>query len=211
LNKRPKNALYIFRFPPSLFGYGRAGEKCSSGVENTPPDNIFMNDLVIKKRKPKEGEIDLLVNEIRETPFIVGLTKREWGNFCDIFVANISGFLAGVCVVKNLSFNWVEIGPILVLKKYRGKNIGQNLFDQAFDFAESKKKNIYIVSRNPVIVKWMEKRGMVLKNNLIGLPWPILWHDFVMVFSLFRIFEFLRKSFIFRKKSEYIYGYKLIK
>jgi len=168
-----------------------------------------MNEPIIKKRKLTKAEIALLIDEIQRTPFMNGHSKREWRNFSDVFVAEVDNKFAGVCVDIDLGFNWIEIGAIIVLEKYRGLKIGKKLFEKAFDFAIAKKKNIYVVSRNPVVVKWMKEKGMVLKNHVFGLPWVILWHDFVMFFSFFRIIEFFRKSFSYRNKPEYIYGYKL--
>lgn len=138
-----------------------------------------------------------------------GHSKREWRNFNDVFVAEIDSKIAGVCVNIDLGFNWVEIGAIVVLEKYRGLKIGKKLFNQAFDYAVKDKKNIHMVSRNPIVKKWMQERNMILANHVFNLPFPIIWHDFVMFFSLFRILEFFRKSFLYRNKPEYIYGYKL--
>jgi len=170
-----------------------------------------MNDLVIKKCKLKASEIKLLIQEIKKTPYMAGHSWREWRNFSDVFVAEASGELAGVSVVIDLGFNWVEIGAIYVLEKYRWAKIGKQLFDQAYNFAVADKKNIYIVSRNPIVKKWMQERKMTLANHVFNLPFPIIWHDFIMLFSLFRIVEFFRKSFIYRHKPEYVYGYKINK
>ena len=170
-----------------------------------------MNQVVIKKRKLKAKEIDLLMSEIKRTPYIIGHSQREWLSFQNVFLAEINNVFAGVCVNKNLGFNWVEIGPILILEKFRGAKIGKKLFAKAFDWAELKKKNIYMVSGNPVVINWMKDRGMKTQNHIFGLPWPIIWRDIVMVFSLYRISEFLRKSSLHRQKSKYIYGYKIAK
>lgn len=168
-----------------------------------------MNEIVIKQRKLKEGEIALLIDEIKRTPFMNGHSKREWHNFDDVFVAEVSGKFAGVCVDIDLGFNWVEIGAIVVLEEYRGMKIGKKLFERAFDFALSKKKNIYMVSRNPIVKKWMLERKMILANHVFNLPFIIIWHDIIMFFSFYRIAEFFRKSSLYRNKPEYIYGFRL--
>lgn len=169
-----------------------------------------MNQVKIKKRKLKEEEITILIDEIQKTPFMNGHSKREWRKFSDVFVAEMKDKLAGVCVAIDLGFNWVEIGAILVLGEHRGMKIGKQLFNITFDYAESK-KNIYMVSRNPIVKKWMFDKKMILANHVFNLPFPIIWHDIIMFFSLYRILEFFRKSVLFRHKSEYIYGYKIVK
>ena len=170
-----------------------------------------MNQMKINKRKLREEEITLLIDETRKTPFMTGHSKREWRNFSDAFVAEVKNNFAGVCVDIDLGFNWVEIGAIIVLEQFRGAKIGKKLFIEAFNYAESKKKNIYIVSRNPIVKKWMQENKMILANHVFNLPFPIIWHDIIMFFSLYRILEFFRKSVLFRHKAEYIYGYKINK
>ena len=170
---------------------------------------IHMKEFIIKRRKLTTKEIDLLILEIKKTSFMAGHSRREWHNFSNVFAAEVEGKIAGVCVVIDLGFNWVEIGAIIVLEKYRGLKIGKQLFEQSYEFAKKQNKNIYIVSRNPIVKKWMKERGMILANHVFNLPFPIIWHDFVMFFSLFRIIEFFRKSFLYRNMPEYIYGYKL--
>lgn len=170
-----------------------------------------MNGLIIKKRKLSDREIKILIEEIKRTPYMAGHSWREWRNFSDVFVAEINGELAGVSVVIDLGFNWVEIGAIYVLEKYRRAKIGKKLFDQAYSYAVSEKKNIYIVSRNPIVKKWMLDKKMILANHVFNLPSPIIWHDIIMFFSLYRILEFFRKSVLFRHKAEYSYGYKIVK
>ena len=168
-----------------------------------------MNDLAIKQRKLKKGEIDLLLDEISKTPFMIGYSKRELQKFPDVFVAEFKGKFAGTCANIGMGSNWLEVGPILVLEKFRGLKIGKQLFEIAFDVAVLESKNIYMVSRNPIVKKWMQERKMILANHVFNLPFPIIWHDIIMFFSLFRIIEFFRKSFLYRHKPEYVYGYKL--
>lgn len=168
-----------------------------------------MNEIVIKQRKLKEGEISLLMDEISRTPFMIGYTKRELQKFPNVFVAEYEGEFAGVCANIGMGFNWVEVGPILVLEKFRGLKIGKQLFEIAFDAAVSKQNNIYMVSLNPIVKKWMQEREMTLANHVFYLSFIIIWHDIKMFFSLYRILEYFRKSFLYRGKPEYIYGFRL--
>jgi GNAT superfamily N-acetyltransferase len=163
-------------------------------------------DFEITYRKLTNNEIDQLFSEIKKTPDLTSYTKAEWGRLGRIFVAEISGSLIGICAASYFNNDWVEIGVIYVLEKYRGEGVGSALFKKAYEYYE-KDKNIFMVSRNPAVIYMMKKKKMDLTGNFLKLPWSVKIHILKFIFSLYRIKEYFRKN-IGRIKSPFIFGLK---
>jgi len=159
----------------------------------------------ITKRLLSSEEIDLVVEEIKQTPNITGYIKKEWENFGKVFVAEVDCKLAGVAVNVSISKEWEELAVLLVLEKFRGQGIGKALFYKALEDIKNRQKNAYTTSRNPIVLKLMKENGFQFVS-LLKLPLPITLFNLKFIFSFYRISEFLRKQKFFPKQEAFQYG-----
>jgi len=112
---------------------------------------------------------------------------------------------------SNIDFSrsWLEISAFLVLKSYRGKGIGRKLFEKAFATADKSRRNYFIVSRNPVVIKMIKsRRDLKLTSRFSKLPLIVITREILSGFSWYRIREYLRKI-SFRKSSGWVFGYHI--
>lgn len=160
-------------------------------------------------RKLSKQEITVLANEVKSTPNIIGLTRKEWTDLGKVFVSEVSGELAGVCADKDLGFGWSEIADLVVLEKSRGLGLGRELFNTVFKHAKASHKHIYAVSRNPLVVAMMRKSGFEFVKSFLFLPHPVQYNNIKLIFNFYHIKEYLRKYFKYRyfnNVSPYNYG-----
>ena len=160
-------------------------------------------------RKLSEKEINHLQDEVKNTPNIVGFSSKEWHTLGKVFVAKVKNELAGICVDKVLNSRWSEISMLLVLEKFRGHGIGKKLFELSFDHASKKNRNIYIVSRNPAVIKMFKRKGFEVFGSNFVLPITIQWQNCKLILNFFRIKEYCRKFIIFKYYKNlfpYTYG-----
>lgn len=170
---------------------------------------MTMDEIIIKNRCLTLDEAKTIRQEIRETPNLTGYSLHELLGFSNVFVSMANKHFAGMIANINFAKNWTEISAFVVLEKYRGQGIGRKLFDSAYIVAEETGKNIFIVSRNPVVIKMMEAKGsLTLANSLFKLPWAIVFFEFKAVFSWYRITEYFRKFFT-RRGSSWVFGYRI--
>ena len=162
----------------------------------------------IVKRKLSESEVKLLVSAVKKTPNITGHTQKEWLGFGEVLVGEVNRKLAGVSCIIDLGHNWVEIGALFVFDKYRGIGLGKALVKKAFAISEENESNIYMVSRNPIVIEMMRREKMFLTQNLFKLPLVIQRHNLKLIFNLYRIFEFFRKMVKFKHETGLTYGLK---
>lgn len=164
-----------------------------------------MNNIAYRKLSQKEAEI--LTAEVRNTPNIVAVPVEKWTRFDKIFVSEDENGMNGVCIVDFFGIDWAEIADFIVLPEHRGKGIGRILYDQAFEYLKNNHKNIFIVSRNPVVIKMMEKSNFIISTSFGRLPSPIKNHSIKKSLHLKVFLEFIRKLFVFPNKSKFVYGY----
>lgn len=156
--------------------------------------------------KLSKEEAEILTNEVRNTPNIVAVLMNKWNKFDKVFVVESEGRLAGVCAIEFFAKDWAEIADLIVLPGNRGKGIGRQLYDRAFEYLIKQNKNIYIVSRNPLVIGMMKKSGFNTFENFGILPSAVKNHAIKKSLHLTIIFEFIRKSFVFPHKTKFIYG-----
>lgn len=169
-----------------------------------------MNNIVITKRKPRKEEIDFFISEIKTTPNISGYTKKEWERFKDVWIAEAEGKAVGVVVNKNFSKDWAETPILYVHEPHRFKGIGKRLFKEAIKSAKGAKKNIYYVSRNPIVIKWIKEEKMKIVP-INKMPLSVFLHFLKKMLNFYRVKEFIRKIMVLKTEGPYIHGYKLFK
>lgn len=160
--------------------------------------------IVFRKLTKKEAQI--LTDEVKNTPNIVAVPMERWNKFDKVFVSENDGEMSGVCAIEFFGKDWAEIADFVVLPEFRGRGIGRKLYDLAFKYLKDENKNIYIVSRNPVVIRMMRKSGFRLLDNFGRLPSTVKNHTVKKVLHLYIFKEFIRKLFAFPNKTKYIYG-----
>lgn len=163
-----------------------------------------INSIAFRKLTKKEAEI--LTKEVRNTPNIVAVPIEKWGKFDKVFISENDGEMSGVCVIEFFDKDWAEIADFIVLPHHRGKGIGRKLYDRAFEFLKNNQKNIYIVSRNPVVIAMMRKSGFRVFDSFGMLPSAVKNHAIKKSIYLSVASEFIRKLFAFPHKTKFVYG-----
>jgi len=104
---------------------------------------------------------------------------------------------------------WTELSGFLVLPKFRGQGIGKLLYKSAFQDAEDRKRNIYVVSCNPAMQKIMRGSNLTIITKFRQLPRVIRLHSLSFIISWYRLFETIRKALFMKKSGKFIFGYKI--
>ena len=151
----------------------------------------------IVKRRLTASEADVLYKEIKTTPNILGLTRGEWRAFKDVWVAEKDGQMAGVCANRDLPLGWSEVAALYVLPEHRAHGLGRQLFELAFDDLVKRRRDIYVISRNPAIIKMMEERRMRFLA-IERMPLGITLFNLAYMAQPYRGWEMLRKQMAFR-------------
>lgn len=112
---------------------------------------------------------------LRDTPNILGYTVRELLRLPDVFVAEADGAFAGLCFSADMAQNWTEIAALFVLPRFRGRGIGDALFTAAWERAWARKRHLYVLSRSPQVIGWMEARGMEVTAAGWKAPLAVQW------------------------------------
>jgi len=167
-----------------------------------------MPDFKIVRRRLSDEEIALLIEEIKQTPDIIGFTAFEWANFDGVFVAEINNKLAGIITLANTFGNWVNIAAFYVLPKYQGSGIGNRLFEAALRAAMRKKKNVYVITYNEIAAAIMKKNGLQTYDDFFKLPLFVIFANILHALNCYRIYEFIRKKIAFPADRKLIFGVK---
>lgn len=131
-----------------------------------------MREIVHRTLTPAEAR--LIHAALKDTPNILGYTVRELLHWPDVSVAEADGTFAGACLSVDITRNWTEIAALLVLPPFRGRGIGEALFAAAWNRGWTRGRHLYVLSRNPQVVTWMEARGM--DTSAVGWEAPAAVH-----------------------------------
>ncbi len=130
---------------------------------------------------------------LQETPNILGYTVRELLRLPDVWVAECEDCFAGLCFSVDLAHDWTEIAVLLVLPEFRGMGFGLTLFEAAWERAVSRRRHLYILSRNPQVIGWMTARGMTPTEKVWQAPLAVHWYMARYMASPYRNAEGFRK------------------
>ncbi len=164
--------------------------------------------MTITHRRLTEDEARLLHEELKTTPNILGYTVWELKRLTDVQVAEVDGAFAGVCFSIDLAAGWTEIAVLYVLPAFRGQGIGKTLFDAAWQRAEERGRHLYIMSRNPQVITWMQERGMTVNGQIWRAPLPVHWYMQFYMASWHRTVESLRKWRAIQAGASLVHGIK---
>ena len=154
--------------------------------------------ITITPRKSALAEAACLHEELKSTPNILGYTIPELLRFSHVLIAEAveeNGVaFAGICISKDLLFNWTDIALLYVLPDFRGQGISTRLFDAAFVRAQERRRHIYALSRSPQVIHLMEKSGMTLTRAVWKAPLAVHIHMNCHMNNWYRLRESVRKS-----------------
>lgn len=92
------------------------------------------------------------------------------------------------------------------------------LFYESFNDAQKSSKNVYTISSNPIIIKMMDDLGFVKFENFFKLTQTyqnhrslFCWHTAQWIMSSYRIREIIRKSIIYQRVGNFVFGIKFSK
>src|SRR5258708_23693282 len=122
------------------------------------------------------ADLDLLLEEVRTSPFIGQLTQQEIqtrikDQTIRFFYEN--GDLVGFGAWDDIDKHWREIGPFYTLIKYRGKGLGTQIVEILVNLNAGKK--LYAVTKNPTVKKLLVRLGFQ-PVTVTALPWAIYRH-----------------------------------
>ena len=165
-----------------------------------------MTEIVFRSLTLPEAE--RLHGALKDTPNILGYTVRELIRLPPMHIAEAAGEFAGACFCVDLRGSWTEIAALCVLPEQQRRGIGAALFAAAWHRAEERKRHVYVLSRNPQVVRWMEARGMEVSGTLWNAP--LVVHGCMMrhMASGYRLRESIRKRRIIAACPPLVQGIK---
>ena len=167
-----------------------------------------MNQVKIIEKAFNKQEAKIIQAEIRKSPDITGYSLRELLGFKNIFKAYKNQEFAGACINFDFGESWTELSGFIVLPKFRGRGIGRLLYKSAFADAENRKRNIYVVSRNPAMQRIIRESDLKIISDFRRLPQVIRLHSLSFIVSWYRVIEAIRKAFM-KKSGKFIFGIRL--
>lgn len=162
----------------------------------------------IVHRSLTRTEAHRLHHELKTTPNILGYTVRELERLSDVQVAELKGGFAGACWSVDLIQGWTEVAALYVLPEFRGSGVGKMLFHTAWERAQQRKRHVYVLSRNPQVVKWMRELGMTMDGKLWRAPLAVHWYMQRYMASWHRSVESVRKWKAIAKCPPLVQGIK---
>lgn len=130
---------------------------------------------------------------LKDTPNILGYTVRELTRLPDVYAAEEDGQFAGLCFSVDLQRSWTEIAALCVLPQLQGRGIGRALFHAAWERTQARRRHVYMLSRNPQVIGWMEALGMEVGGKLRAAPLAVHWYMARHMASGYRMAEGFRK------------------
>jgi len=128
----------------------------------------------LENRPLTVDEATILHHELKTTPNILGYSVKELTDFGTGIVAvaetDSGSAFAGVCLCKDLLWNWSDIAVLYVLPAFRGARISSRLFAAAFDALQERKRHVFVLSRTPQIIRLMEARQMRISKSGFAAP-----------------------------------------
>lgn len=159
--------------------------------------------MEIKKRNLTIREAEIISREIRLTNNIIGYKTGELTGFKNTFIATEGKELIGILTYVELEY-WIDLKILMVLKEYRGRGYGKELFEHAFEQLQELNKSFYTITRNPIVINLLKEKGFK-ETSLLKLPISVILHQIKMIFSIYRIREYFRKMSEIRSSEKFQY------
>jgi len=145
----------------------------------------------IRKRNLTIREAEIISREILLTNNITGYKTGELTGFKNTFIATEGKELIGILTYVELE-TWIDLKILMVLKEYRGRGYGKELFEHAFEQLQELNKSFYTVTRNSIVINLLKEKGFK-ETSLLKLPVSVILHQAKMLVSVYRIRAYFRK------------------
>lgn len=106
--------------------------------------------------------ISELHKEFNKSKFVSCISKKDLIRMIDSSNSVklvIDNKLVGLAYSRRLAKKWCDIGPVYLLKAYRGKQIGAKLIKDIHEICMKKKVNIVATTMNPKVKKILINLG----------------------------------------------------
>jgi len=168
-------------------------------------NNVMENksDIQIILKKLSSKEIDILIGEAKNFPYLVAGDRKRWTSFSKAYVMYKENQLVASCSVIELE-KYIKLGPFIVLEKHQGKRYASLLVSEII--RKNKHVSIYIGSYTPAIWHLAEKYSFKRIKSFFILPNVI--RKYIIIQSLKNsrmsfMTEYLKKRIY--KNSDYRY------
>jgi GNAT superfamily N-acetyltransferase len=160
----------------------------------------------ISKRTLSQTEAEIISQAIALTPNIIGYRPAELKNLENVLVIeNRSGITGVLAYVETRTF--IDLKLFIILERFRDRGFGAKLFDSFMSAVGDSGKPIYAITKNPAVIHLLTKNGFT-KVGFMQLPLPCVLHQTKMIFSLYRVKEFARKTVRFPRSQPFSYWIK---
>jgi len=163
----------------------------------------YLRRMTISKRKLTKEEAEIIAEEIKRTPNIIGYRPNELVGLNDVFVAVNNFEIVGLLAYVETG-RFVDLKIFLVREKFRNKGFGKLLFDRFIAKVSDSRKPIYTVTKNQAVIHLVSEAGFK-KIGFLQLPYPVIMHQIKMIFSTYRIREYVRKSLQLSDENHFSY------
>ncbi len=164
----------------------------------TLPTSPTVPTVRLENRPLTVDEATVLHHELKTTPNILGYSVHELTDFGTGIVAvadtDTGAAFAGVCLCKDLLWNWSDIAVLYVLPTFRGARLGSRLFTAAFDTLRERERHIFVLSRTPQIIRLMEARQMRMGGSGFAAPLAVHIDINLHMMNAYRWREAVRKQ-----------------
>lgn len=124
-------------------------------------------DIQITKRALNDGELDIIIDEVKKFKSPVVGDKVAWKKFDTTHIATLHGEMIGMCGVENVK-EWLMLHPFVVLEKYHRQGVGSQMIKGLIDDHPS--NNIFIGSQNPAVARIALRSGFKEVSRVYALP-----------------------------------------
>lgn len=147
-------------------------------------------DITHRNLQPSEAKY--FSDQLRDTANITSYSPRELLGYEDAYVATDGGKPLGFLILKSIGSNWIEILALFVDKDFRALGISSKLITAAKTNLP-KGISIMTVSRNPIIIRQLQKNGFS-EVSFWRLPLEVKVSQLRFAFNGRRFAEYIRKN-----------------
>lgn len=150
-------------------------------------------------------EISEILREFNNSPFVSCITSNELKKIADgrrSITLTRNNKLIGFAHLRKLNDKWYDIGPVYVLRRYRGKGNGKKLFKDVTNLI--KEKGIYLIATttNPAVSHVLISLGY-RQIKVSHLPMKVLL-GLVRKNNLSRLICYFKKGLILANWKTYL-------
>jgi N-acetylglutamate synthase-like GNAT family acetyltransferase len=160
----------------------------------------------IQLRQLSKSEAKEISREIALTPNITAYTPRQLQKIGPVLVIQNDAEIIGILAFTQTT-QFVDFKIFIIKEAYRNRGYGSKLFRHFMNLERNTTVPIYTVTKNPVLVAMLRTAGFQ-KTVFYRLPIRCQAHQLKMVFSLYRIKEFIRKSLTLKGEAKFTYWIK---